>query len=144
MVHRGRPGLLRALAPLALAQGSDELAARLERLSNPLCMESLDAVLTPSTAERWCGIPVGKKGEPCGEHTPKLAAELGRCTWVGSDDGWAGPASQRICRGTPVSGGDRCEQHAACCRAVKRDRKVCNRVNCTVDKHREASVAAGQ
>ncbi|MFI5940551.1 hypothetical protein ACIBCB_09850 [Streptomyces uncialis] len=134
------PELLRALSQLALAHGSDTLAARLERLSNPLCMEPLDAVLTPGTMpQRWCGTPVTKAGDPCAQHTPDHAAELGRCAWAGLDQACA---PRRICRDAPVAGDDRCPAHAAYCRAVKRDKKVCNRPNCTVPKHREA--AAGR
>ncbi|MFD7973022.1 hypothetical protein [Streptomyces clavifer] len=48
------PPLLLALVELARSQGSDSLTERLERLTHPLCMEPLDAVL-PSRAmpERW-------------------------------------------------------------------------------------------
>ncbi|MDG9688296.1 hypothetical protein QC334_37170 [Streptomyces sp. DH18] len=130
------PELLRALSQLALAHGSDTLAARLERLSNPLCMEPLDDVLTPGTMpQRWCGTPVEKAGDPCAQHTPEHAAGLGRCAWAGLDQVWA---PRRICRDAPAAGDDRCPEHAEYCRAVKRDKKVCNRLNCTVPKHREA------
>lgn len=132
------PALLRALAQLALAEGSQKLAARLENFCHPLCMEPLDEVLTPGTMpQQWCGAPVENSGDPCGEHISERAAVLGRCTWVSSDDGWAGAAGRRICRDAPVPADDRCEAHAACCRAVKRDKKVCNRVNCTIPKHQE-------
>ncbi|PZT71795.1 MULTISPECIES: hypothetical protein [unclassified Streptomyces] len=129
------PALLRALAQLALAQGSDELAARLERLSHPLCMEPLDPVLMPGTMpQRWCGTPVQRDGVPCEAHVPERAAELGRCTYV-NPAGERAAFTRRICRGAPVEGSDRCEVHAARCRAVKRDKKVCNRVKCTIPQH---------
>lgn len=87
------PALLRALAQLALAEGSQKLAARLENFCHPLCMEPLDEVLTPGTMpQQWCGAPVENSGDPCGEHISERAAVLGRCTWVSSDDGWAGAA----------------------------------------------------
>lgn len=136
------PELLRALSQLALAHGSDTLAARLERLSNPLCMEPLDAVLTPGAMpQRWCGTPVKKAGAPCGAHVPERAAELGRCTWAGSDTEWT-VSARRICRDAPAAGDDRCPKHAAYCRVVKRDKKVCGRPDCTIPKHQEA--AAGR
>ncbi|MFC9429618.1 hypothetical protein [Streptomyces sp. NPDC056987] len=139
------PALLRALAQLAVAQGADELAARLEDFSHPLCMEPLDDVLTPGTTpQQWCGTPVEKEGASCGKHTPERAAELGRCSWARSADEWVGPADRRICRGTPVPGDDRCAVHAAYCKAVKRNKKVCNRINCTVPQHREASAVTGR
>jgi hypothetical protein len=132
------PALLRALAQLALAHGSSELADRLADFSHPLCMEPLDTVLTPGTMPRqWCGTPVQKEGDPCDKHTPEHAAELGRCSWAGSPDG-------RICRDAPEPGDDRCEVHAAYCRAIKRDGKVCNRTDCSVPKHREASESAAR
>ncbi|MFD7866035.1 hypothetical protein [Streptomyces sp. NPDC059783] len=131
------PDLLRALAQLALAHGSEELAARLERLSHPLCREPLDCVLMPDTMPRlWCGNPVEVEGSPCADHAPARAAELGRCTWVGTE-GELRSSPQRICRGTPVPGEDRCSAHTAYCRVVKRDLKVCNRINCTIPQHQK-------
>ncbi|POG44907.1 hypothetical protein BV881_23970 [Streptomyces sp. ZL-24] len=136
------PVLLRALSQLALAHGSAELAARLETLCHPLCMEPLDDVLTPGTMPRqWCGTPVGKSGIPCEEHVPERAGELGRCTWVEPDTEWT-VFPRRICRDAPVPDDDRCRRHAALCRAVQRNKKVCNRPDCTIPKHQEA--AAGR
>lgn len=133
------PELLRALSQLALAQGSVELAARLETLCHPLCMEPLDDVLTPGTMPRqWCGTPVEKEGNPCEEHVPERAAELGRCTWADSDTEWT-VSARRICRDAPVPDDDRCRRHTALCRAVQRNKKVCNRPSCTIPKHQEAA-----
>ncbi|MFD6329235.1 hypothetical protein ACFWGI_06605 [Streptomyces niveus] len=130
------PPLLRALAQLARSQGASDLADSLDRFSHPLCMEPVDTVLAPGVMpEQWCGAPVEKEGEPCERHTPEHAAELGRCNWAGSADG-------RICRSARRPGGDRCEVHAAYCRAVKVDGTVCDRSNCRHPKHRRASVPA--
>ncbi|MGG2463820.1 hypothetical protein ACO0M4_29165 [Streptomyces sp. RGM 3693] len=130
------PSLLVALAELARSQDAHELADRLDRLSHPLCMEPLDAVLTTnSMPKRWCFNPVKAAGTPCELHKPERAVDLGRCTWAGSD-------TERICRSTPNPGDDRCKEHAAFCRAIKTDGAVCNRHNCSVPKHRQAAVSA--
>ncbi|MFD4754332.1 MULTISPECIES: hypothetical protein [unclassified Streptomyces] len=137
------PRLLRALSQLALANGSGELADRLENLSHPLCMEPLDDVLTPGTVPRqWCSTPVKEQGDPCAEHTPEHASKLGRCSWAGTGQVWESRAVRRICRAPLVPGDDRCAAHAAYCKVIKRDKQVCNRTNCTVPKHRKASVTA--
>lgn len=131
------PALLRALAELARTQGSTDLADRLDRFSHPLCMEPLDAVLpTQDMPRKWCGNPVTAGDEPCAEHTPERAADLGRCTWTAAE-------TARICRSAPAPGDDRCEVHAAYCRAVKGNGAVCNRRHCSVPKHR-TYVPAGQ
>jgi hypothetical protein len=129
------PNLLFALAQLARTRHEHELADRLEQLSKPLCMEPLDAVLSyDAHPDKWCGRPVKAKDMPCDLHIPERAADLGRCTW-------AGPGAKRICRSVPLEGDDRCEDHAAYCRAVKSDGTVCNRPHCRVPKHRQVSTS---
>ncbi|MCZ1006536.1 hypothetical protein [Streptomyces lydicus] len=79
-----RPSLLLALAELARSQGASQLADKLDRFSHPLCMEPLDAVLSPGDMPtKWCLEPVEAAGRPCGLRTPDHAVELGRCTWEG-------------------------------------------------------------
>lgn len=127
-----KPDLLLAVAQLARDLSRHELAGRLERLSKPMCMEPLDAVLSyDAPPQTWCGRTVKAEGLPCELHTPERAADLGRCTW-------AGPGDARICRSAPLEGHDRCRGHVACCRAVKGDGTVCNRRDCRVPKHRQA------
>ncbi|MFB6572960.1 hypothetical protein [Streptomyces noursei] len=129
------PVLLVALAELARCRDDRELADKLNLLSGPLCMEPLDAVLpTNSMPKRWCFNPVATAGAPCELHKPERAADLGRCTWAGR--------AERICRSTPNPGDDRCEEHAALCRAIKTNGAVCNQHNCSVPKHRRAAVSA--
>ncbi|MFD7685600.1 hypothetical protein [Streptomyces sp. NPDC059781] len=129
------PDLLRALAQLSRACHEQESAEWLEQLSKPLCMEPLDAVLSYGAYPKtWCCRPVKAEGLPCELHVPERAADLGRCTYTD-------PGYTRICRTVPLEGGDRCENHAACCRAVKKDGSVCNRRACRVPRHRQASVS---
>lgn len=128
------PRLLLALADPARAQDEPHLADRLDRLSHPLCMEPLDAVLpTEAMPEKWCFKPVKVTGAPCELHTPERAADLGRCTWTGS-------GASRICRRAPITGRDRCKRRAVFCRAVKADGAICGRAHCKVPKHQVASV----
>jgi hypothetical protein len=127
------PDLLRSLAELSRTCREGELAKWLERLSKPLCMEPLDPVLScESIPKTWCLRPVEAGGMPCDLHIPERAADLGRCTY-------AGPEDTRICRIAPVEGGDRCKDHTAYCRAVKKDGEVCNRCSCYIPQHRQAS-----
>ncbi|MFB7935437.1 hypothetical protein ACFC4C_40750 [Streptomyces sp. NPDC056039] len=93
-----KPDLLLAVAQLARDLSRHELAGRLERLSKPMCMEPLDAVLSyDAPPQTWCGRTVKAEGLPCELHTPERAADLGRCTW-------AGPGDARICRSAPPRG----------------------------------------
>ncbi|MCQ9132851.1 hypothetical protein [Streptomyces hilarionis] len=127
------PDLLHTLARLSRTSHERELASWLEQLSKPLCMEPLDPVLSYETLPKtWCFRPVQARDLPCELHRPERAADLGRCTY-------AGPEDPRICRIAPLVGGDRCEDHAECCRAVKKDGEVCNRRSCYVPQHRQAS-----
>ena len=101
------PDLLRALAQLSRAHYERELADWLGQLSEPLCMEPLDAVLSYDTCPKtWCCRSVQAAGLPCEPRVLARAADLGRCTYTH-------PGHTRICRTAPLEGSDRCEGHAA-------------------------------
>ncbi|MFE9619640.1 hypothetical protein [Streptomyces sp. NPDC006384] len=132
---KATPDLLCALAHLSRTSHEHELASWLEQLSKPLCMEPLDPVLSyESFPKAWCLRPVQAQGLPCELHRPERAAGLGRCTY-------ANPKNTRICRITPLEGGDRCKDHAEYCRAVKKDGEVCNQRRCYIPQHRQVPTA---
>ncbi|MFE9636981.1 hypothetical protein [Streptomyces sp. NPDC006463] len=130
---RASPSLMRGLAELARQQGDEELTEQLYRYSGPVCMEPLDPVLSVRKSPRlWCAASVERDGDPCADHTPKYAADLGRCVYN---------SGTRICREALVPGADVCRDHEGLCPAVKADGEVCGRPNCRIPKHREAGLA---
>ncbi|MEV6810244.1 hypothetical protein [Streptomyces sp. NPDC051132] len=129
------PDLLGALVQLSRTCHEQELAMWLEQLSKPLCMEPLDPLLSYDTLPKsWCVRPVKAVGMPCDLHVPERAADLGRCTYVDTRD-------PRICRNTPLEGGDRCKGHAGYCRAIKKNGEVCSHPSCHVPQHRQTVAA---
>ncbi|MFI8769493.1 hypothetical protein ACIGN6_31940 [Streptomyces sp. NPDC053792] len=132
---RASSPLLHALAEMARAYSSDleQLAAKFERLSKPICAEILE-INSNSDIPLLCVEPVEKEGEPCPAHTINRAAELGRCTYSKPS---ASSKPERICSSEPAPGADRCQDHLRYCRSVKLNGQICDSPFCSVPKHRK-------
>ncbi|MFD9458791.1 hypothetical protein ACFWBC_37650 [Streptomyces sp. NPDC059985] len=124
-------GLLKALAGLAAARGQLALTERLERFAGPMCFEV--------TGDKVCVAMVRAEGMPCSKHAPENGPTLGFCAYVAPHD-----EQPRMCKGAPKEGTDRCAEHEAHCRIVKKNGKVCGNWNCPSPAHRKARQAAAR
>ncbi|MFK0223880.1 hypothetical protein ACIQWN_37590 [Streptomyces vinaceus] len=125
-------GLLKALAALAATRGQLALTERLERFTAPMCLEVID--------NKLCTAIVAVEGMPCSNHVPQNGASFGFCTYPASPN----DEYPRMCKRTPRSGTDRCDDHEAYCRIVKKNGEVCGNWNCPAPPHRKARQAAAQ
>lgn len=124
-------GLLKALATLAVGRGQLALTERLERFAGPMCLEV--------TGDAVCVSIVGAEGMPCSEHAPENGPALGFCAYVSPHDEYP-----RMCKHAPEKGTDRCAEHEAHCRIVKKNGEVCGNWNCPAPAHRKARQAAAR
>ncbi|MFE9221692.1 hypothetical protein ACFYN3_35910 [Streptomyces lavendulae] len=122
--------LLKALSALAADRGQDDVAEWLTRMTGPMCLEALPR---PGKKTQVCVAAVTAKHMPCSEHAPENGPALGLCNYgVNYYDLYP-----RLCKGEPVPNSDRCAEHDALCRVVKRNGEVCGNPRCSTPAHRK-------